>query len=77
MPNAINMQAGNPGNGGSVGAAPMAFKAYDTSSGNTSGNPIAVVNTPNGYAPVTLNASFTQGLFIVQTTPGSIAVSFT
>ena len=75
-PAGINFQAGVPFVGSQGTASPMAFKVFDTANGNTSGNPICSVSTPNVYPPVILDVPFVNGLYVVQTTPGSINFSF-
>jgi hypothetical protein len=75
VPATDNIATPFPGASINTGSAWMKAVFYDTATGNTSGSPLASVDTKLGFAPVVLNLSFTKGLFVVQQSPSSIAVT--
>ncbi|CAG4920385.1 hypothetical protein [Paraburkholderia gardini] len=60
-----------------TGSAPIDISFYD-SVGTPAANatPIATIKADQGYQPVPLNVQFTTGLYAVQRSQSSVAVSF-
>lgn len=59
-----------------TGSTPLDVSFYDTNSGVTTGNPIATVKSDKGYAPTSLNVTFSTGLYVVQRSPSAVQVTF-
>ncbi|MFM0500351.1 hypothetical protein [Paraburkholderia caffeinilytica] len=66
--------------GSFTGTAPIDISLYDSPANQpgTLANPgtlLATVKSANGYAPASLNVSFTHGLFVIQRSPSTVVIT--
>ena len=59
-----------------TGSTPLRASFYDAANAaGATGTPLVSIDTAQGYSPVTLNLSFTKGLYCAQHSPSAIAVT--